>query len=125
MEKHILFTEDDPFLAEILQQALVKAGFKVTLAKDGEEALQCVKDSKPDLILLDLFLPRLDGFGVLAHLHSDPSTVKIPVIILSNLMDPDNVERGKSFGVAAYLIKASTTPEEIISKIREVLGNST
>lgn len=121
MGKNILFIEDDTFLADILQQSLSQAGFAVGIARDGEEGLTAVKNSKPDLILLDLLLPRLDGFGFLERLRAQPDLASLPVIILSNLMDQEFIQKGKKFGVAAYMIKASTVPDEIIAKIKEVL----
>ena len=121
MGKKILFVEDDTFLADILQQSLTQAAFQVSIARDGEEAVTVVKKLQPDLILLDLLLPKLDGFGVLEKLRSDPSTATIPVIILSNLMDQDSMTKGKRLGISAYMIKASTVPDEIIAKIKEVL----
>lgn len=122
MKKNVLFVEDDTFLADILQQALTQAGFAIKIARDGEEALTMVKAEKPDIILLDLLLPKLDGFGVLEKLRADPATTALPVIILSNLMDQESMSKGKRLGVSAYMVKASTVPDEIVVKIKEFIG---
>lgn len=122
MKKHILLIEDDTFLSDILSKALVKAGFKLTLAGNGEDAVRFLEKENPDLILLDLVLPQMDGFGVLAKIRSGSNTAAIPVIILSNVNDQENLKKGEAMGVAAYLVKATTTPEEIIAKVKAVLN---
>ncbi|MEK7519581.1 MAG: response regulator [Patescibacteria group bacterium] len=121
MEKAILIIEDDKFLRELISQKLNKEGYKVIEAGDGEEGVKKLKEEKPDLILLDLILPGIDGFEVLTRVKEDASVAQIPVIILSNLGQVDDVERGLKLGAVDYLIKAHFTPGEIIEKIKNVL----
>lgn len=122
MAKKITVVEDDKFLRELITQKLSKEGYDITEAVDGEEGIETIKEEKPDLILLDLILPGIDGFEVLARIKSDPGISEIPVIILSNLGQKDDIERGLKMGAKDYLIKAHFTPEEIIKKINTVLG---
>ncbi|PIS38813.1 MAG: response regulator [Candidatus Nealsonbacteria bacterium CG08_land_8_20_14_0_20_43_11] len=121
MVKKILIIEDDKFLRELIVQKLIKENYQTIEAVDGEEGVKKVKEEKPDLILLDLILPGIDGFEVLARVKEDSAVASIPVIILSNLGQKDDVERGLKLGVAGYLIKAHFTPSEIINKIKEAL----
>lgn len=121
MEKTILIIEDDKFLRELISQKLNKENYKVVEAVDGEEGIKKVKEEKPDLILLDLILPGIDGFEVLSKVKEDPSLNQIPVIVLSNLGQRDDVEKGLKLGAVDYLIKAHFTPGEIIEKIKSAL----
>lgn len=119
--KNILVIEDDKFLRELISQKLSKEGFKISEAMDGEEGVKKIQQEKPDLILLDLILPGLDGFEVLFQTKQDPALSEIPVIILSNLGQKEDVERGLKMGAVDYLIKAHFTPGEIIEKIKQAL----
>jgi len=119
--KKILIIEDDKFLRELIVKKLVKEGYEISEAVDGEEGIKKVKEEKPDLVLLDLILPGIDGFEVLSRTKEDPALSQIPVIILSNLGQKEEVERGLKLGAIDYLIKAHFTPGEIIEKIRAIL----
>ena len=121
MSKKILIIEDDKFLKELIAQKLVKEGYNIAEAIDGEEGIKKVKSEQPDLVLLDLILPGIDGFEVLSKMKEDSSLVSIPVIILSNLGQKEDVEKGLKLGAADYLIKAHFTPREIIEKIKKAL----
>ncbi len=124
MEKekiHVLLVEDDAFLASIYQKKFEMEGMKVSLSENGEKGLQDAKRKKPDLILLDVLLPKLDGFAVLEKLKSDPTTNAIPVILLTNLGQKDDVEKGLQAGAVDYLIKAHFKPSEIVDKVKQVL----
>ncbi len=124
MEKenaHILLVEDDVFLAGIYQKKFEMEGFKISLADNGEKALTDVKRKKPDLILLDVLLPKLDGFAVLEKLKADPATRGIPVILLTNLGQRDDVEKGLQAGAVDYLIKTHFKPSEIVGKVKKTL----
>jgi len=118
MPKTILIIEDDKFLRELIAQKLLKEEFEISEAVDGEEGVKKVQKEKPDLILLDLILPGIDGFEVLAKIKEEPSLAQIPVIILSNLGQKEDVERGLKLGAVDYLIKAHFTPGEIIEKVK-------
>ena len=121
MAKKILVIEDDKFLRELISQKLLQEGYEVAEAVDGEKGLQALEKEKPDLVLLDLILPGIDGFEVLAKMKGNSETANIPIVILSNLGQKDDIEKGLKMGAVDYLIKAHFTPAEIIEKIREVL----
>ncbi len=121
MAKKILIIEDDKFLKELISQKLSKEGYDISEAVDGEEGIKKIKEEKPDLVLLDLILPGIDGFEVLSRTKKDPSLSSIPVIILSNLGQKEDIDKGFKLGAVDYLIKAHFTPGEIIEKIRAVL----
>jgi DNA-binding response OmpR family regulator len=118
----ILIVEDDKFLRELIAKKLKNEGFDVVEAVDGEEGLKKIKEERPDLVLLDLILPGIDGFEVLARVKEDPNLAQIPVIILSNLGQREEVERGLKLGASDYLIKAHFTPGEIVEKIKNILS---
>jgi len=120
-KKTILIVEDDKFLRELISRKLSGEGFDALEAVDGEEGIKKIKEEKPDLVLLDLILPGIDGFEVLARLREDPEISSIPVIILSNLGPREEVEKGLKLGAIDYLIKAHFTPGEIIEKIKNAL----
>jgi DNA-binding response OmpR family regulator len=117
----ILIVEDDRFLRELIARKLKNEGFEVLEAVDGEEGFKRIKEEKPDLVLLDLILPGIDGFEVLARMKEDPTLISIPVIILSNLGQREEVEKGLKLGAIDYLIKAHFTPGEIIEKIKNIV----
>jgi len=121
MAKTILIVEDDKFLRELIARKLLKEGYNISEAIDGEEGIKKIKTEKPDLILLDLILPGVDGFEVLSRMKADEKLAEIPVIILSNLGQREEIERGLKLGANDYMIKAHFTPREIIDKIKTVL----
>ncbi len=121
MPKKILIVEDDKFLRELIVRKLANEGYEVVEAVDGEQGVQKVKETKPDLVLLDLILPGIDGFEVLARKKEDPFVASIPVIVLSNLGQKEDVDRGLELGATDYLIKAHFTPGEIIEKVRNII----
>ncbi|HHE76814.1 MAG TPA: response regulator, partial [Candidatus Parcubacteria bacterium] len=113
--------EHDKFLRELISKKLSDAGYEVLEAIDGEEGIKRVKESKPDLVLLDLILPGIDGFEVLSQIKQDPLFSDLPVIILSNLGQKEDVEKGLKLGAVDFLVKAHFTPGEIIEKIKKIL----
>ncbi|HIC92609.1 MAG TPA: response regulator [Syntrophaceae bacterium] len=117
----ILIVEDDKFLRELIVRKLKKEGYEIFEVVDGEEGLKKIKELKPDLVLLDLILPTIDGFEVLSKKKDDPEIKKIPVIILSNLGQKEDIEKGLRLGAVDYLVKASFTPQEIVQKIKNLL----
>ena len=121
MSKKILIIEDDKFLRELIAKKLRSEDYEVTEALDGEDGVAKAKELKPDLVLLDLILPGIDGFNVLAKIKEDPVTNQAPVIILSNLGQQEEVERALNLGATDFLIKAHFTPSEIIEKINQIL----
>ena len=112
-EVRVLFIEDDPTVAQMYKLKLELDGYQVTMAKDGEEGLELATDVKPDIIFLDIRLPKMDGFAVLERLRGNEQTRHIPVVILSNYGERELVERGLKLGALEYLIKSQTTPANL------------
>ena len=119
--KSILLIEDDPFLIDIYTTKLKESGFSVEVATNGEEGIIKAKEVKPKLIVLDIVLPQIDGWEILKKIKQDENLKKIPVIILSNLGQKSEVEKGIKLGAVKYLIKAHFTPSEVIEEIKKVL----
>lgn len=119
----ILIIEDDQFLSELCETKLGKEGYEVLTALDGETGLQRAIAEKPELILLDLLLPGIDGFEVLKQMkgHSDEAVRNIPVLLFSNFGQEDKIQTGMALGAIDYLVKANFTTDEIVSKIKKVL----
>jgi DNA-binding response OmpR family regulator len=121
-KKHkVLIVEDEEILLTALCEELKQEGFDAVGAKDGQEGVEKASSEKPELILLDLVMPRLDGIGALKQLKQDPATKDIPVVILTNLSDYDKVSDALSLGAMDYLVKANYRLEELVAKIKTVL----
>ena len=120
--KQILLIEDDPFLLDIYSTKLTEAGFSVETATNGEEALIKAKENLPRLIILDIVLPQIDGWEILKRIKSENNLRQIPVVILSNLGQKSEVEKGLKMGAAKYLIKAHYTPSQVVKEIKETLN---
>jgi DNA-binding response OmpR family regulator len=118
----ILLVEDDPFLLSMYTTKFELEGFEVVTAEDGEKGLKLANKDKADIILLDILLPKMDGFEVLKELKKNQETKDVPVILLTNLSQRDDVEQGLSMGAADYLIKAHFMPSEVVEKIKKILG---
>jgi DNA-binding response OmpR family regulator len=118
---HVLLVEDDVFLAGIYQKKFEMEGFKVSMVDNGEKVLGEAKKRLPNIILLDILLPKLDGFAALELLKKDQAVKDIPVIMLTNLGQKDDVEKARQNGAADYLIKAHFKPSEIVDKVKKVL----
>lgn len=120
----VLLVEDDSFLRDICSKKLVREGYTVYEAIDGEQALENIKKIKPDIILLDIILPAIDGFQILnaVRTSSKKEIAKTPVIMLSNLGQEDDIKKAKELGANDYMVKAHFTVEEIVKKIKSVLG---
>lgn len=122
--KTILIIEDDNFLRNLMVKKLTDEGYAVSEAFDGQVGLKKVITDKPVLVLLDLILPGIDGFKLLEEIKSNPATADIPVIILSNLGQKEDIDRGLQLGAVDFMIKAHFTPNEIVGKIKNVLKGS-
>lgn len=112
----ILLGEDDPFLAELLEQALARAGHRVAVAPDGPSALVRLKAERPDLLLLDLMLPGIDGFEVLRVLRADPALADLPVMAITSLTRPDHLAALKDLQVADIALKP-LSPGELVRRV--------
>ena len=122
MQKKILIIEDDDFFRGLIAKKLLFEEFDVYMAANGEEGVTKIKETKPDLVLLDMLLPSMDGFEVLAKIKADPATAATAVIIASNLVEKEDVDRALKMEATDYLIKSQYTPEMIIEKVKKVLG---
>lgn len=122
--KKILFVEDEESLQKSLGAALEQQKYQVFKALDGEAGLLLAKKELPDLVLLDLILPKKNGFEVLSDLKTDPATKNIPIIVLTNLEGSADVERALTSGATTYLVKANYTLQDVIAKIEGVLSHS-
>ena len=117
----ILVVEDDIFLAGMYVAKLKLEGFDVKIAEDGERGVKMAKSEKPQLILLDIILPKMSGFDVLKDLKEDSATKDIPVILLTNLGQREDVQKGLDLGANDYLIKAHFMPSEVVKKIKTII----
>jgi DNA-binding response OmpR family regulator len=121
MRKKILFIEDESALQKTFGDFLEKEGFELISALDGETGLKLAEKEIPDLILLDLILPKMEGIEVLKKIRENPKTKDIPVIVLTNVDDFEKLEKSLELGVKAYLVKTDFTLEEVLQKIKEEL----
>jgi CheY-like chemotaxis protein len=119
--RRILVAEDDRFLRKAAEMALKRRGYTVLTAANGEEALRTAQSALPDLVLLDLIMPKLNGFDVLQALKKDAPTAHIPVIILSNLGQERDVQQAMEAGAAAYLIKGDLSLQSLVERVEEAL----
>lgn len=122
--RRILVAEDDRFLRKAAEMALKRRGYTVLTAANGEEALRTAQSALPDLVLLDLIMPKLNGFDVLQALKKDASTAHIPVIILSNLGQERDVQQAMEAGAAAYLVKGDLSLQALVERVEEALSAS-
>lgn len=121
-DKVVLIVDDDITLLEMYVERIKAEGAVVLQAKDGEEALSVTKEGKPDIILLDVMMPKMDGFSVLEHLKADSDTNSIPVIILTALADDSKRKRGEDLGASGYIVKSETLPIDVIQKIKKLVN---
>lgn len=117
--KKILLIEDEKILSEMYQDKFTKAGFEVSVASEAKEGLKLAKKEKPDLIVLDILLPRENGITFLTWLRKEPEVSSLPVVAFSNYDDPEIKRQATKLGVKEYLIKTNYTPQEIINKIKD------
>lgn len=122
-QKNVLYVEDEPFLGKTLQRMFTEAGFQFDLAVDGDEALKKLKESKFDFVLLDILLPKIDGFEVLRQMKATPETKNVPVVVLSNLGSDDDVKKSKTLGADNHFIKVTMDPRKIVAYVKTYLGN--
>ena len=118
----ILLVEDDPLLVKMYRTKFLKEGFEILTAEDGEAGLQLALEKKIDCLVLDLMIPKLSGFDLLAKLRQDPKAKDLPVIILSNLAQPEDAQKAAQLGVKEFLLKANLTPSQVVAKVKQHLG---
>ena len=122
VQKKILVVDDEPPVREIYSKEFSKAGYKVVLAEDGEEGLLKAGKDLPDLVLLDVMLPKMSGIDVLKALKKNELTKRIPVLMLSNLGEEHIIREGFGLGADGYLLKVSYTPSQVVEECRKFLG---
>ncbi|MFH0969466.1 MAG: response regulator [Patescibacteria group bacterium] len=122
-KKTILLVEDDSFVSDIYQTKISAEGFDIVLAENGLEAMKKLEEKVPDLILLDIVMPYMDGIEVLKKIKAEEKLKKIPVILLTNLSEKEKIEEALEMGADDYLIKSHFTPSEVIEKVKMVLKN--
>ena len=121
MANHILVADDEPALREALESTLKAEKFKVSLAKDGADALAQIKKDPPDLILLDIAMPKMDGIGVMHNLQNDPKTKNIPIIFLTNMSDVETISKAVRGGIFDYLVKTEWDIDELVALVKRRL----
>lgn len=120
--KRILIVENEPNLLELYRLALEQAGFEVATAVNGEMGFTFAKSSPPDLVLLDILMPKVDGYEMLRKLKKEATTKGITVVIFSNLSQKEEIEKGLKLGAKDYIIKTSLTPKMLVEKVKEYVG---
>lgn len=123
MAKKILLIEDEKIMVGLLRKKLTKEGYNVSVAWDGKKGLAKMRESKPDLVLLDIIMPEMGGFEVMEEVIKDKELKKIPIIIISNSGQPVELERAKELGVKDWLIKTEFDPQEVLDKVIKQIGN--
>ncbi len=123
MEKRIVLVEDEEIIADLLERKLSEEGYKVFVAKNGEEGLAKIKEIKPDLILLDIVMPKMGGFEVMEELKRDEKLKEIPIIVISNSGQPVELNKAKELGAKDWLIKTEFDPKEVLEKVKKQIGN--
>jgi DNA-binding response OmpR family regulator len=122
MAKHILIVEDELSMQRALKNRLEQSGYAVATANDGEQAIAAIRASMPDLVLLDLIMPKLDGISVLREIKKDEKLSAVSVIILTNLSTGDKVAEAMQLGTFDFLVKANYSLDDVLKKVRERLG---
>jgi DNA-binding response OmpR family regulator len=120
-QQKVLLVEDEKMLAEMYATKFSMEGYTVEKAFDGAQGLELAKTMNPDIILLDVIMPKLDGFATLKQLKADPKLKAIPVIMLTNLGQEDDLKKGKELGATDYFVKSNHSPSEIVDKVKVVL----
>lgn len=123
MTQSVLIVDDEPMARTLLRLMLVRAGFNVSEAEDGFDALEKVKKNRPDIILLDVMMPGMDGFSVCQTLRDEQETASLPIIMLSAKTDLDSINQGLRVGATKYLTKP-ISPEDLTKHVRDALENS-
>jgi DNA-binding response OmpR family regulator len=118
----ILIIEDDRYISKMYQLKLSLEGYDVQVAENGRQGVDKVKEFMPNIILLDILMPELDGFEVLKIVKGEETTKNIPILIMSNLGQEDHIEKGMKLGAIGYIVKSQYTPSKVVEKIKEVLG---
>jgi len=117
----VLLIEDDKMIIDMYNLKFTQEGYEVFKAENGKDGVEMAKETKPDIILLDIILPKMDGFSVLKKLKADDDTKNVPVVLLTNLGQDGDVKKGLELGAIDYLIKANYTPAQVVEKVKSLL----
>lgn len=120
--KKILLIEDEEIMIDLLQKKLINEGYETSVARDGEKGLKAIKEIKPDLVLLDIIMPKMGGLEVMEEIAKDKELMKIPVIVVSNSGQPVELDRAQKLGAKDWLIKTEFDPQEVIDKVVRQIG---
>jgi len=120
--KKIIIAEDDNFLANAYRFKLTKSGYEIKITGDGVETLAALHAQKPDLLILDLVMPKKDGFMVLGEMKKDPNLAHLPVIVASNLMQKEDIDKAMALGATDYVVKSDLSLNQLIEKIKKAVG---
>lgn len=121
-KKRVLIIEDDPAEQYALKKLVTETGYEALTAADGENGLKMINNRKPDLVLLDIILPKINGFDILELTKKSPETKQIPIIVLTNLNDDETRIKSETLGAVGHLVKMETYPHEIVRKIDQFIG---
>lgn len=121
MAKKILIVEDEEIILGLLQKKLAQEGYEISVARDGEEGLKTMREFKPDLVLLDIIMPKMGGFEVMEEMQKDGELRNIPVIVVSNSGQPVEIDKAQELGAKDWLIKTEFDPQEVIDKVKKQL----
>lgn len=119
--KKVMIIEDDRFLSSLIKARLEKDGFAIAQAFDGEEAIKLLKQVRPDVVVLDLIMPRVTGFEVLEAISINPELNRVPVVILSNLAQDSDIQKAKGLGAIEYFVKVRVSIDDLVNKIKSIL----
>lgn len=122
MAKKILIIEDEDIMRNLLDKKLQAAGYQITVAKDGQEGVEKMKQDSFDLVLSDIIMPKMGGFEVMEKMNQDETLKNIPIIVVSNSGQPVELDQAKRFGAKDWLVKTEFDPQEVIVKIKKILG---
>ena len=120
--KKILLVEDEEIMISLLQKKLTKEGYEISVARDGEEGLKAMREVRPDLVLLDIIMPKMGGFEVMEEMGKDKNLKDIPVIVISNSGQPVEIDKAQRLGAKDWLIKTEFDPQEVLNKVVKQIG---
>lgn len=122
--KKVLIIEDEPAILYALQKTFTEAGYSAITAEDGKKGLNLIRAERPDVVLLDIMLPKINGFDILGFVKKEEGIKNIPIIVLTNLNDNDSIAKSLALGAAGHLIKIENQPPEILEKINKILAEN-
>ena len=122
MAKKILLVEDEKIMINLLEKKLIQEGYDVRVAVNGEEGLKAMREEKPDIVLLDIIMPKMGGFEVMEEMGKDPILKEIPIVIISNSGQPVELDKAKELGAKDWLIKTEFDPQEVVEKVEKQIG---